>query len=40
MAEVIEDHVIGHMANAGKRSPADQARAAQDAVAVIKAYLK
>ena len=39
MAEVLEGHVRTHVLDPRRRSPA-QARAAEDLLAVVKAYLK
>ncbi len=40
MAEVIEAHILLHLADPAKRPTSEQAKAAQDLIDVIKTYLK
>lgn len=40
MAEVIESHILLHIADPNKRPTSEQSKAAQELIDVIKAYLK
>lgn len=40
MAEVIESHIILHLADPARRPSSEQAKAAQELIDVIKSYLR
>ena len=40
MAEVVEDHIREHMVDSGRRRTAAEARAAQELIDVVKAYVR
>lgn len=40
MAEVLEGHIVDHLADPARKPPTDRARAAQDLIDVIRSYLK
>lgn len=40
MAEVIEGHILVHIADPAKRPTSEQSKAAQELIDVIKSYLK
>lgn len=40
MAEVIEGHILLHLANPAKRPTSEQSKAARELIDIIKSYLK